>query len=95
MTILSILKSARKVCTKKYQESLSLPLGYRGYIKIDEKKCIGCGLCEKICPTSAIKIKEGKASVDYAKCTFCGLCVRYCPVKAVVQTNNHNLILKD
>lgn len=35
-------------------------------IKIDEKKCIGCGICELICPES-FKINKGKSKYVHKK----------------------------
>ncbi len=53
-------------------------------IKIDEDKCIGCGLCAKACKQSAIEMVNGKAKVtrdDY--CDGIGNCLPVCPVKAI------------
>lgn len=50
--------------------------------------CIKCKLCEKNCPTEAIKVlpQDGGGSVaviDYEKCTNCGICVEKCPTKTI------------
>ncbi len=41
--------------------------------------CIGCGLCQKICPHDAIHVEQNLAIIDYSKCTSCGLCATVCP----------------
>lgn len=43
----------------------------------DDKKCTGCGICEKICPTGNIQIKNGKA-VHGNCCTACYACYHWC-----------------
>ena len=54
-----------------------------------KEACIKCRLCEKNCPSGAIKVvppKVGTGSVaiiDYDKCTNCGICVEKCPTKAI------------
>ncbi len=53
-------------------------------IKIDEEKCVGCGLCANACKQSAIEIIDGKAKVtreDY--CDGIGNCLPVCPVNAI------------
>lgn len=41
--------------------------------------CIGCGLCQKICPNDAIHVDQNLATIDYSKCDSCGLCATVCP----------------
>lgn len=53
-------------------------------IKIDEKKCKGCGLCVSACKESAIALKDGKAVLlheDY--CDGLGNCLPVCPTGAI------------
>lgn len=54
--------------------------------KVDQDKCIGCRICEKICPVLAIRIKDRKAEVDAAACRGCANCAERCPQFAVKMT---------
>ncbi|MGL5255551.1 MAG: ATP-binding protein [Proteocatella sp.] len=56
----------------------------RQIIKIDEDKCVGCGLCAKACHEGAIGIVNGKAKLlsdDY--CDGLGNCLPVCPTNAI------------
>jgi NADH-quinone oxidoreductase subunit F len=50
------------------------------------KACIGCGNCERNCPTKAItgKLKE-QFIIDQEKCVKCGLCVKKCAFSAIIK----------
>ena len=46
---------------------------------IDQKKCVGCGVCWTVCPYKAITEDEnGLAVVNEALCKGCGTCVASC-----------------
>jgi len=52
---------------------------------ISSEKCIGCTVCAKKCPTSAISGETKKPHViDQEKCTKCGICKSVCKFDAVV-----------
>jgi electron transfer flavoprotein alpha subunit/NAD-dependent dihydropyrimidine dehydrogenase PreA subunit len=51
-------------------------------LKINEKLCIGCGICETQCPFGAIEVIDGIAVVGDS-CTLCGACVEECEVEAL------------
>jgi len=55
--------------------------------RVEEKKCIGCGICASLCPYSAIEMvkveKRRKARVIAAACKGCGVCGSHCPVFAI------------
>jgi heterodisulfide reductase subunit A len=49
----------------------------------DEEKCIGCGLCTRLCPYGAPIVEEGKAKILKVLCKGCGLCAAGCPAMAI------------
>lgn len=56
----------------------------------DHEKCIGCAMCEQVCPEGCTynvkkKNKAGKEyrEVDLDYCKGCGICAEECPVKCI------------
>jgi heterodisulfide reductase subunit A len=66
-----------------------IPLA-KGYVMVepivsfvDTATCIGCGICESLCPYSAMRMikvgKRKKAETISASCKGCGICAARCP----------------
>lgn len=76
-----------------------VPENFRGALEFEKDKCIGCKICERVCPTRAIEIEKtedetGKKFTAYVlmdHCIFCGQCTDSCPKKALHNTENFEL----
>jgi NADH-quinone oxidoreductase subunit I len=101
----------RKPVTVQYPDvQRPYPDRFRGILALvyekdtGEEACIGCRLCEYICPPQVIKVEMLKAEKrNYAKtftlelyaCEFCELCVQVCPTDAIVMMKSFDLAAAD
>src|SRR2546422_6750178 len=95
----------RKPVTVQYPDvQRPYPDRFRGILALvyekntGEEACIGCRLCEYVCPPQVIKVEMLKAEKrNYAKtftlelyaCEFCELCVQVCPTDAIIRSEEH------
>lgn len=49
---------------------------------IADDKCIGCGICQQVCPMNNIQICDHKAIIN-DNCQTCLACFHWCPVEAI------------
>ena len=101
----------RKPVTVHYPDiERAYPDRYRGLLALvyekdtGEEACIGCRLCEYVCPPAVIKVEMLKSEKrNYAKsfslelyaCEFCELCVQVCPTDAIVMMKSFDMATAD
>jgi NADH-quinone oxidoreductase subunit I len=101
----------RRPVTVMYPEApRPYPDRFRGVLALTydretgEENCIGCRLCEYICPPQVIKVEMLKAekrnwaksfSLELYACEFCELCVQVCPTDAIIMLKTFDLATKD
>ncbi len=53
-------------------------------LKLDVNRCIGCGMCQTVCPHGVFTVENRKARIlDREACMECGACALNCPVDAL------------
>ena len=92
-----LLKTAiKRPVTRLYPFEKRKPVeGLRGKHVWNPETCIGCGLCERECPSFAIEMigKGMTAGLDVYldRCMFCGICEEVCPRDAIKLTDEYEL----
>lgn len=53
-------------------------------LRLEADKCIGCRMCEKVCPHAVVSVEAGKARIaDLGACIECGACAMNCSTGAL------------
>jgi NADH-quinone oxidoreductase subunit I len=107
----TLINLFRKPVTVHYPDvKREYPDRFRGVLALTydpetaEENCIGCRLCEYICPPQVIKVEMLKAEKrNFAKtftlelyaCEFCELCVQVCPTDAIIMMKSFDLATHD
>ncbi len=100
-----------KVTVQYPEEETPVSPRFRGMLALrrypnGEERCIGCKLCEAVCPAQAIFIEaEPRADdgtrrttrydIDVFKCINCGFCEEACPVDSIVLTDESHYHLEN
>jgi len=108
VTLINLIR--RPVTVHYPDKTRAYPDRFRGLLALTydketgEENCIGCRLCEYICPPQVIKVEMLKAEKrNFAKtftlelyaCEFCELCVQVCPTDAIIMMKSFDLATSD
>ena len=53
-------------------------------LKLDQKACVGCGMCLLVCPHAVLSLTNGKIEIaNRDACMECGACARNRPAEAL------------
>ena len=52
-------------------------------IVVDKDRCIGCGLCVKICHEDCIALVDDLPRINHELCSTCTQCIAMCPQQAL------------
>ena len=52
--------------------------------EVASDRCIGCGMCVKMCPPQSLKLVNGKPVFKLNDCIRCFCCQEHCPVGAII-----------
>lgn len=108
VTLREMIKALFKgeIATVKYPfEKLPISPRYRAIHKMlrllesGHYRCIGCGLCEKICISNCIAMETRydetqrkevtEYTINFGRCIFCGYCAEVCPELAIVHGQHY------
>ena len=90
----------KKPATIAYPKGeLEIDPHYRGRLTYNGEDCIGCQLCVRDCPASAIQIinvgtkedKKFECQLNLGHCIFCGQCVDSCRKGCLAMSTNVEL----
>lgn len=42
------------------------------------RTCVDCGACVEVCPTGALRMRDGRVEYDLSKCVLCDACIKRC-----------------
>jgi len=82
------------ICLRAGRVTLAYPFapadpapGFRGLPRVEASRCIGCGGCLSVCPSTLITVEDtgplAKFTWNLARCTSCARCADACPEDAV------------
>ncbi|MCF7919754.1 MAG: 4Fe-4S binding protein [Candidatus Cloacimonetes bacterium] len=64
-------------------------------LQVKTEKCVACMKCVRVCPTQALRIRNGKVALDEDRCIDCGRCLSACQFGALLPWSDKLDIIKN
>jgi ferredoxin len=76
---------------------VQIPPKFRGKIVYDRDTCIGCKMCNRVCPANAIEFLPDtkRVRIWITQCIFCGQCTDACPKDCLHMSDEFLLATED
>lgn len=70
---------------------------FRGRLVFNEEDCIYCSMCQRRCPSDAIKVDRQNTTwtLNTLRCIICSECVNVCPKKCLSISNERRAVSTD
>lgn len=82
--MISEVTETDRAAHRQFLERMSrMPEDAWQHLVLVTKKCTGCGICEKVCPSGSIRVENGRAVHIPGNCQTCLACAHACPQKAI------------
>lgn len=78
-----LLAALGHIADQQEMKGESMPGVPFGRIGLHVSACTLCHACSRICPTAALRQRDGGLALNDADCVQCGLCVAACPENAL------------
>lgn len=64
-------------------------------LQVKPEKCVACMKCVRVCPTQALRIRNGRVVMDEDRCIDCGKCISACKYGALIPWSDKFSIIKN
>lgn len=64
-------------------------------LQVKPEKCVACMKCVRVCPTEALRIRNGSVVFDEDRCIDCGRCISACKYGALLPWSDTLSMIKD
>ncbi|MDD2333373.1 MAG: 4Fe-4S binding protein [Mesotoga sp.] len=57
-------------------------------MRVEKTSCVSCGICQRVCPVSAIEKEDDGMKIDTSECLVCLKCKEKCPKTSITYSRS-------